>query len=151
MISKASLAGAIALLSLGSNFAPAMTDAECTAEWARADAQHTGIISEADAPRYFASLRLAGQTVEGGQLTEAVFLKHCKAGVFNKMALDADAPLTGANSFTEAQAKDRAVAAGLGSVSALKKDDNGIWRGTAANGSKTVQISVDYKGNVVVR
>ena len=41
---------------------------------------------------------------------------------------DAGAPLKGANSFTEGEAKDRAVAQGLMSVGALKKDDDGIWR-----------------------
>jgi hypothetical protein len=35
------------------------------------------------------------------------------------------------------------------SVSDLKKDDDGIWRGTASQGGKSVQIAVDYKGNVV--
>ena len=31
----------------------------------------------------------------------------------------------------------------------MKKDDDGIWRGTGTQGGKTVQIAVDYKGNVV--
>ena len=62
---------------------------------------------------------------------------------------DAGAPLKGANSFTEGQAKDRAVAHGLGNVSGMKKDNDGIWRGTAMQDGKQVQIAVDYKGNVV--
>ena len=42
------------------------------------------------------------------------------------------APLKGANSFTEGQAKDRALAAGFTSVSGpLDKDGAGIWRGNA--------------------
>ena len=58
--------------------------------------------------------------------------------------------MKGANSFTEGQAKDRAIAhGGVDSVSDLKKDDDGIWRGTASQGGKSVQIAVDYKGNVV--
>lgn len=149
MISRLSLASAIAVFLLGSNAALAMTDAECKAEWLRADAKRTGAVTEADAPRYFASLRVASKTVEGGRLSEPSFLEHCKAGLFNKVALDAGAPLAGANSFTEAQAKDRALAAGFASVSALKKDDKGIWRGTATEGAKNVNVSVDYKGNVV--
>ena len=59
------------------------------------------------------------------------------------------APLEGANSFTENQAKDRVVAAGFSNVSALTKDEKGIWRGTAVKDGKTVNIAVDYKGNVV--
>lgn len=151
MISRLSLASAIAVLLFGSHGALAMTDTECTAEWRRADAKSSGAITETDAPRYFASLRVANKMVDGGRLTEPAFLEHCKAGLFNTVALDAGAPLAGANSFTEAQAMDRALAAGLGSVSALKKDDKGIWRGTAMDGSKNVNVSVDYKGNVVVK
>ena len=31
----------------------------------------------------------------------------------------------------------------------LKKDDKGIWRGTALRGNQNVSVAVDYKGNVV--
>ena len=58
-------------------------------------------------------------------------------------------PLAGANSFTEAQAKQRIADAGFTSVSALAKDDNGIWRGTAMKAGKSASVAVDYKGNVV--
>ena len=34
-------------------------------------------------------------------------------------------------------------------MAGLKKDDDGIWRGTGMQDGKTVQIAVDYKGNVV--
>jgi len=61
----------------------------------------------------------------------------------------AGAPIKGANSFTEAQAKDRALAAGLTSVSSLVKDGDGIWRGTAMKNGKTQKVAVDFKGNVV--
>ncbi|MDX8451169.1 DUF4142 domain-containing protein [Mesorhizobium sp. VK9D] len=43
---------------------------------------------------------------------------------------NASAPVPGANSFTEAQAKSRIQDAGFANVSALTKDDQGIWRGT---------------------
>ncbi len=150
MISRLSLASAFAVLMIGSNAALALTDAECTAEWRRANAKGAATITEADAPRYFASLRVANKTIDGGQMTEPAFLEHCKAGLFNRAALDSGAPLAGANSFTEAQAKDRILAAGLGVISELKKDDQGVWRGTATDAGKTVKVGVDYKGNVVV-
>ena len=41
------------------------------------------------------------------------------------------APVAGANSFTEGQAKSRIEEAGYAGVKDLKKDDNGIWRGKA--------------------
>jgi hypothetical protein len=36
-------------------------------------------------------------------------------------------------------------------VSALQKDDKGIWRGTAKRGASQVNIAVDFKGNVVAQ
>ncbi|MBN9447790.1 MAG: PepSY domain-containing protein, partial [Bosea sp.] len=43
---------------------------------------------------------------------------------------DANAPLPGANSFTEEQAKSRLEANGYSAITGLKKDDNGVWKGT---------------------
>ena len=65
--------------------------------------------------------------------------------------VDPGAPLPGANSFTEEQAKDRVAKAGFASVSAMKKDDQGIWRGTAQKSGATVNVAVDYRGNVVTQ
>lgn len=59
------------------------------------------------------------------------------------------APIPGANSFTEAQAKSAIEKAGYTDVSALKKDDQGIWRGTANKDGKSAPIALDYQGNVV--
>ncbi|QPC86762.1 PRC-barrel domain containing protein [Mesorhizobium sp. NBSH29] len=61
----------------------------------------------------------------------------------------ADAPVEGANSFTEAQAKSRMEDGGYTDVSALTKDDQGIWRGKATKDGKEVSVSLDYQGNVV--
>ncbi len=61
---------------------------------------------------------------------------------------DKNAPLPGANSFTEGQAKSRLEANGYSQVSGLKKDDNGVWRGTAMQGGAQVNVSVDYRGNI---
>jgi hypothetical protein len=59
------------------------------------------------------------------------------------------APVAGANSFTEGQAKSRIEARGLTNVAGLKKDSDGVWRGTATQGGKSVKVSVDFQGNVV--
>jgi hypothetical protein len=61
---------------------------------------------------------------------------------------DANAPLPGANSFTEGQAKSRLEANGYSNVSGLKKDDNGVWKGTATHSGAQVSVSVDYRGNI---
>ena len=61
------------------------------------------------------------------------------------MKMEEGAPLAGANSVTEAQAQDRIMAAGFTKVSALKKDDKGIRRGTASDATKTTDVAVDFK------
>jgi hypothetical protein len=59
------------------------------------------------------------------------------------------APVAGANSFTEAEAKSRIEKAGYTGVAGLTKDKDGIWRAEANNGSATVPVALDYQGNVV--
>jgi putative membrane protein len=61
---------------------------------------------------------------------------------------DKNAPLPGANSFTEGQAKSRLEANGYSNVSGLKKDDNGVWRATATHSGAQVNVTVDYRGNI---
>ena len=61
------------------------------------------------------------------------------------------APVAGANSFTEGQAKSRIEDKGFKSVTDLKKDDNGVWRGKADQNGKAVNVSVDFQGNVVAQ
>jgi hypothetical protein len=95
-------------------------------------------------------MRVDNRTVATeGRITQSEFMDACKADVYSARKPDEGAPLKGANSFTEGQAKDRAIAHGVESVADLKKDDDGLWRGTGTQGGKTVQIAVDYKGNVV--
>jgi hypothetical protein len=60
------------------------------------------------------------------------------------------APAAGANSFTEGQAKSRIESRGYANVSGLAKDTNGFWRGTAMKDGKTVNVTLDYQGNVTV-
>ena len=61
------------------------------------------------------------------------------------------APVAGANSFTEGQAKSRIEDKGFKNVSVLKKDDNGVWRGKADQNGKAVNVSIDFQGNVVAQ
>ncbi|HEX2591802.1 MAG TPA: hypothetical protein VHL34_09920 [Rhizomicrobium sp.] len=57
-------------------------------------------------------------------------------------------PVAGANSFTEAQAKSRIEARGYTHVHGLKKDGNGVWRGTATKDGHSGPVSLDFQGNV---
>jgi periplasmic protein CpxP/Spy len=55
---------------------------------------------------------------------------------------------TGANSFTESQARSRLEAQGFSSTTELTKDKDGIWRGIATKNGKNFNVGVDYKGNI---
>ena len=61
---------------------------------------------------------------------------------------NSNAPVAGANSFTEGQAKSRIEDAGYTNVTELKKDDSGVWRGKAQKAGTTTGVSVDFQGNV---
>ena len=54
----------------------------------------------------------------------------------------------GANSFTEGQARGHIANSGFTGVSKLRKDQNGVWRGTAMKGGHRTSVAVDFKGNV---
>ena len=73
---------------------------------------------------------------------------HNPAVAATSNANDSVAPAKGSNSFTEGQAKDRIAQRGYTNVNDLKKDDDGVWRGTAQHGGNAVQVWLDYKGNV---
>ncbi len=57
-------------------------------------------------------------------------------------------PVSGANSFTQAEAKSQIEAKGYTNVANLRKDTSGVWRGTAMKDGKSGPVSVDYQGNV---
>jgi opacity protein-like surface antigen len=61
------------------------------------------------------------------------------------------APVQGRNSFTEGQAKSRIESNGFSNVSNLKKDDSGVWRGKATKEGKSVDVSLDFQGNIVAK
>jgi hypothetical protein len=62
--------------------------------------------------------------------------------------LSTGGPRPGANSFTQAQAKSRIESHGYATVLDLVKDGQGIWRGRAMKDGKSVQVSLDFEGNV---
>lgn len=129
-----------------------MTEAECTSLWKIADANSDGKLSGTEGDRYLALMRIANQTTGAdGTMTETVFQESCKTDFFKIADADVGAPLAGANSFTESQAKDRVVAHGISMPASLVMDDKGIWRGTAMQDGKSVTVAVDYKGNVVAQ
>ena len=67
----------------------------------------------------------------------------------NPNSRTAAAPVPGRNSFTHGEAERRIAAAGFTEVKALKKDNQGIWRGQAMKDGSAVAVALDYQGNVV--
>lgn len=57
----------------------------------------------------------------------------------------------GANSFTEAQVRERFGRMGFGEIRDLKETDDGIWQGTATHAGKEARIGMDYHGSVAAR
>jgi hypothetical protein len=59
-------------------------------------------------------------------------------------------PATGASSFTEAQAQGHLRNRGYSNITPLVRTDSGDWVGTGTLDGRTLNVSVDYQGNVVV-
>ena len=95
---------------------------------------------------------MAGVSMGGAFAQTAVPAANPNAGtpaVARPNANNPGAPAAGANSFTEAQAKSSIEKAGYSDVSGLAKDQDGIWRGTATHNGESVDIALDYQGNIV--
>ena len=97
--------------------------------------------------------RLIVALAAGSLAAAGAFAQAAQDNSHNPAMKDSDAktvasPAEGANSFTEDQARGRLAKAGYSNLSDLKKDDNGVWRGSATKAGKKVQVGLDYKGNV---
>ncbi len=57
-------------------------------------------------------------------------------------------PARGANSFSMREARRRIARHGFTQVADLRKDGNGVWRGTAMMQGSKANVWLDYKGNV---
>ncbi|CUX04867.1 conserved exported hypothetical protein [Agrobacterium fabacearum S56] len=62
---------------------------------------------------------------------------------------NATSPVEGANSFTEEQANKRLMDAGYAEVTGLTLDDKGVWQAKASKDGKSVNVALDYQGNIV--
>lgn len=147
---RLALLAAVVLVAVRPPVALALTEMECADLFRKADVNNDNVLADAEAARYLAAMRIwPVQAPADGKLDYATFVQHCRNDVFREAVNDAGAPLKGANSFTEAQARDRAAARGFVDISEMKKDDAGIWRGTARLDGKEFALAVDFKGNVV--
>ncbi len=150
------LSAAFAVTMSGTAFAQTETMApatgpavDCEAQFTALDADANGYLTDAEAPREFARARVDAMTPEASGISKAAFLEMCGSDNWAQNTPEEGAPFEGANSFTEEQARDRAVAWNVTEVSALMLDEKGVWRGTGKVDGADVSVAVDYKGNVV--
>lgn len=132
--------------------APADTMAapvDCAAQFTTLDVNADDFLSDVEAPREYARARVDGTAFQDTGINKDDFLNQCGNERWTQNAPEAGAPLEGANSFTEEQARDRAVSWNVAEVSALVLDDKGVWRGMGKMDGKDVSVAVDFKGNVV--
>jgi len=59
-----------------------------------------------------------------------------------------DAPVAGANSFTERQAHARITAAGYEQIASLALGQDGVWRGRAMRGGTASDVAMDFRGEI---
>lgn len=81
--------------------------------------------------------------------TSAPQMRHDRSNsAVNTGSVHAEMPASGANSFTQGQARTRIAKHGYSHVSSLKKDKDGVWHGTAQRNGQTVPVWLDYRGEV---
>ena len=141
-------AGAFATTSLAQDSTtPAVVD--CEAQFTALDTDANGYLSETEAPREFARTRVNEGTPDAEGIGKDAMLAQCGDAQWAQYQPDEGAPLEGANSFTEEQARDRAMSWNVTEVSPLVLDDKGIWRGVGKMDAAEVDVAVDFKGNVI--
>lgn len=121
---------------------------DCDAEFKALDTDGNTVLSPTEAPREMARAAIDGIVPGTDGLTQEQFTQLCTSSTWSA-APEEGAPFEGANSFTEEQARERAMAWSVTNVSPLTLDETGIWRGTGTYGGAQVSVAVDYKGNVV--
>jgi hypothetical protein len=150
---QAHILGAAFIVTLGGT-ALAQTDTlapavDCDAQFTALDTDANGYLTDVEAPREFARTRVDAVTPDADGISKAAFLELCGSDHWTQNTVEEGAPFEGANSFTEDQARDRAIAWNVTEVSALTLDEKGVWRGTGKMAGADVSVAVDYKGNVV--
>ena len=85
-----------------------------------------------------ASAQTSGKATGSGDDNQAVATSSANAST----------PAAGRNSFTKGEARRRIQAEGYTHVVSLRKDDHGVWRGSATKDGWPVMVWLDYKGNV---
>ena len=80
---------------------------------------------------------------DAGTTTQPNRTSSEETGAIDRVTLE-----KGKNSFTQNQARARFESAGFTNVGPLVLDDQGIWSGTDTKGDMTVNVGLDYRGNI---
>jgi len=123
----------------------------CTGRHHTRPARIQRVILDATHPEAIAAAALAGASTFGAfaQTTTTPSTDSDTPAVATPDSKNATAPVEGANSFTEDQAKERLTEAGYADVTGLTLDDKGIWQAKATKDGKAVNVALDYQGNIV--
>jgi putative membrane protein len=97
--------------------------------------------------RNLSPILLATALLAGPALAQTEPAKN-NAAIKSVHTVDDGGAQSGANSFTRAQAREHIAKSGFTKISALTKDKQGVWRGTARKDGHTVHVGLDFKGNV---
>ncbi len=130
-------------LTLASTLAPTLLLAMTLGSGAIAQTTTTGAPAAPDAK---SSQHSGGQESVTRPNTDKATPQGMPAGAHTNAKLE-----PGANSFTEGEVRSRLEKAGFTNPQNLKKDNEGIWRGTATHGGKSVSVGFDFKGNVAAQ
>lgn len=109
------------------------------------DVNADGHLSQAEAELAYARSRVGDVTVGNQGISKDEYAALCASPDWAENIPEEGAPFEGANSFSEEQARDRAVARNVIAVSALTLDEQGIWRGRGTLNDETVSIAIDYR------
>lgn len=82
-------------------------------------------------------------TQPGTTMTTPRAAERSESGVVPATQLE-----SGANSYTEGQARSRLESNGFSGISNLRKDDNGFWRATATRGGSAGDVALDFQGRI---
>lgn len=167
MTAPQAASAALAVLLCSSTPMLAASDSDCSALWQKSDINSDNLLTRDENLQAFATdaQRTNLGLNDPERMTREEFLSNCKADAFKvSVATPAKVPApkaveraapppdvlkTGANSFTEDQARKRIEGMGFSSVGLLAKDPNGVWRGSAMKDGRTVDVGLDFQGTVV--